>query len=326
MADFIGILLTIDAIFSWAFASLVYKFGLQKIEATQALLPRLLFVSLFTFVISLFFGNYFIFSGLNFQQLIDYFITCIISGITVTIGDLLYFHSLKKIDASRAYPLSSLSLVFVYPFAAIFFGEIITFSIMIGGIIILIGAFFLSSKDKPKNEILSSNNVNKNSNNLENKIELKQKLSEDLYIGVILALGTAFFWALAIVSFNQARILANGEVFATNFFRIISATIFISILGMFKHKYYEGFKKENRIHVKYFIYICIAGSLSLGFADSLFYKAAEINGLILTSTITASTPLIQQLASVLILKEKFRKRFLIAIILIILGNYIIIFL
>lgn len=326
MADFIGILLTIDAIFTWAFASLVYKFGLQKIEAPQALLPRLLFVTLFTFVISLFFGNYLIFTGLNFQQLIDYDIACIISGVTVTIGDLLYFHSLKKIDASRAYPLSSLSLIFVYPFAAIFFGEIITFSILIGGTIILIGGFFLSSKDKPKNEISSSNNVNENSNNQEKKIKVKQKSSEDVFIGVILALGTAFFWALAIVSFNQARILANGEVFVTNFIRIISATIFISIFGMFNHKYYKGFKKENRIHLKYYIYIGIAGSLSLGFADSLFYKAAEINGLIFTSTITASTPLIQQLASVLILKEKFRKRFLIAVILIILGNYIIIFL
>ncbi|MBA7504955.1 hypothetical protein ES706_03617 [subsurface metagenome] len=326
MADFIGILLTIDAIFTWAFASLVYKFGLQKIEAPQALLPRLLLVTLFTFAISLLFGNYLIFTGLNFQQLIDYDIACIISGVTVTIGDLLYFHSLKKIDASRAYPLSSLSLIFVYPFAAIFFGEIITFSILIGGTIILIGSFFLSSKDKPKNEISSSNNVNENSNNQEKKIKVKQKSSEDVFIGVILALGTAFFWALAIVSFNQARIIANGEVFVTNFIRIISATIFISIFGMFKHKYYKGFKKENRIHLKYYIYIGIAGSLSLGFADSLFYKAAEINGLIFTSTITASTPLIQQLASVLILKEKFRKRFLIAVILIILGNYIIIFL
>jgi len=326
MADFIGILLTIDAIFTWAFASLVYKFGLQKIEAPQALLPRLLFVTFFTFAISLFFGNYLIFTGLNFQQLIDYDIACIISGVTVTIGDLLYFHSLKKIDASRAYPLSSLSLIFVYPFAAIFFGEIITFSILIGGTIILIGSVFLSSKDKPKNEMSSLNIVNENSKNLEKKIKVKQKSSEDVFIGVILALGTAFFWALAIVSFNQARILANGEVFVTNFIRIISATIFISILGMFKHKYYKGFKKENRIHLKYYIYMGIAGALSLGFADSLFYKAAEINGLIFTSTITASTPLIQQLASVLILKEKFRKRFLMAVILIILGNYIIIFL
>ncbi len=138
-------------------------------------------------------------------------------------------------------------------------------------------------------------------------------------------MGTSFFWALAIVSFNQARIITN-DVFTTNFFRVLFAMIFIGMLGIFQRDYYSGFKKNNRKNLKYFIYIGIAGILSLGFADSLFYKAAEINGLIFTSTITASTPLIQQLASVLILKEKFRKRFLIAVILIILGNYIIIFL
>ncbi len=104
MAEFIGILLTVNAIFTWAFASLVYKFSLQKIEAPQALLPRLLLVTLSTFAISLFFGNYLTLSGLNFQKLIDYFMACIISGVTVTVGDLLYFRSLKKIDASRAYP------------------------------------------------------------------------------------------------------------------------------------------------------------------------------------------------------------------------------
>ena len=90
-------------------------------------------------------------------------------------------------------------------------------------------------------------------------------------------------------------------------------------------RYYAGFKKENREDLKYYFYIGIAGSLSLGLADSLFYKAPEINGLILTSTITASTPVVQQAMSIAILKEKFRKRFLLAVFLIILGNYIILF-
>jgi len=324
MAEFIGFLLTLDAILTWAFASLVYKFSLQKIEAPQVVLPRLIFVVLFTFLVSLILGNYIFLNELNFQNLFNYIIACIISGVSVTIGDLLYFHSFKKIDASRAYPITQLSLVFVYPFAAIFFGELITLSILIGGSLILIGGFFLSKKDKPKNDLSISNNLKKKLNKLEDEIEVEQKLSEEVFLGVIMALGTAFFWALAIVSFNQARIIAGGEVFVTNFIRILSAMTFISILGIFIHEYYRGFKKENRIYSKYFIYIGIAGSLALGFADSLFYKAAQINGLILTSTITASTPLIQQIASVFILKEKFRKRFFIAIILIILGNFIII--
>jgi drug/metabolite transporter (DMT)-like permease len=87
--------------------------------------------------------------------------------------------------------------------------------------------------------------------------------------------------------------------------------------------FYSGFKKENRGYLKYFIFIGIAGILSLGFADTLFYKAAEINGLPLTTAITINTPFVQHVFSILILKEKFRKRFLIAVGLIIVGNYII---
>jgi drug/metabolite transporter (DMT)-like permease len=108
--------------------------------------------------------------------------------------------------------------------------------------------------------------------------------------------------------------------------RIAFATIIFAIVGIFQREYYSGYKKENRGILKYFIFIGIAGSLSLGLADSLFYKAAEINGLVLISTITANTPMVQQLLSIAILKEKFRKRFILAVLLIVIGNYIILFL
>ena len=81
-----------------------------------------------------------------------------------------------------------------------------------------------------------------------------------------------------------------------------------------------------RKKIKYFIFVGLAGALSLGLADTFFYKAAEINGLVLTATFTANTPMVQQIFSILILKEKFRKRFIVAIGLIIVGNYIILFL
>jgi len=102
--------------------------------------------------------------------------------------------------------------------------------------------------------------------------------------------------------------------------------IVIGLLGLFQREYFDGFKKENRKNLKYFIYIGMGGILSLGFADTLFYKAAGINGLVLTSTFTVNTPMIQQIFAILILKEKFPKRFILAVFLIIAGNYIILFL
>ncbi len=333
MPELIGYLFTFNAIFTWAAASLIYKHHLGYTDEKTNLLFRLIIVLISTFFISILLGNYSLIIQLETDQLISYLIASVISGITVTLGDLLYFYSLRKIDASRSYPLTQLSLVIVYPLAFFFFGELITPAILIGGLLILSSVFLLSTKDKPKTSVAKiqdnlklHNNSGENPeilNNLENKLD--ETHTEKLILGVAAALGTAFFWALSIISFNQARIIAQ-DVFVTTFFRILFGLIFVVILGWFDRDYYGSFRKENRNHLKRYLYFGIAGALSLGFADSFFFIAAEINGLVLTSTFTANTPMLQLFLSVIFLKEKFRKRFLIAVILIIIGNYIIIFL
>ncbi|MFX1378349.1 MAG: GRP family sugar transporter [Promethearchaeota archaeon] len=311
MVELIGLVFIIFTIFVWALASLVYKKGLEKTQPKANLFFRLCCTSLGTFIFALIFGNYFLLNTLTNRELIDYLIACLISGLSVTLGDLLYYMSLTKIEASRTYPLVQLSLIFVIFFSVIFFGKPISVAILIGSSVMLSSVFILSSKDKSE-----KNNKNRT---------LKEKISEDLILGVLLAISTAFFWALAYISFNQAAIL-SGDVFISNFFRVIFGMVAIAILGLFRHDYYGGFKKENRTNLKYFIYIGIAGILSLGFADALYIKAGEINGLVLTSAFAINTPMVQQILSILILKEKFRKRFIIAVILIIVGNYIILFL
>ncbi|MFX0047268.1 MAG: GRP family sugar transporter [Candidatus Hermodarchaeota archaeon] len=311
MAELIGYILTLDALFTWGIASLVYKFSLGKIESKPSLLFRLIFVTCSTFLLSLILGAFSSIFMLNPQNFAEYLVACLVSGLSVTFGDLLYFISLEKIDVSRAFPLTQLSLIFVYPFAFILFGEELKISILLGGSLILLSVFFLSSKDKPMS-------INDNP-------EKEKKDTESLIIGVLFAIGAAFLWGLAIVAFNQARIISN-DVFATNFVRVFFGAILFLIIGIFQKDFYSGFKKANRKYIKYFIFIGIAGALSLGLADTLFYKAAEINGLVLTSTFTANTPMVQQILSILILKEKFRKRFIFAVGLIIIGNYIILFL
>ncbi len=311
MAELLWYVLVFDVIFTWAIASLVYKRGLEKTQPKANLFFRLCCTTLGTFIFSLIFGNYNVLGNLTKSEVVSYLIACLISGLSVTIGDLLYYMSLKKIDASRTYPLVQTSLIFVVFFSIFFFNEEITYSIFFGGALILSSVFLLSTKDKFEK--------------FEGKRSFREKISEDLILGVLLAIGTAFFWALAYVSFNQARIL-TGDVFIANFFRVGFGLITITILGIFQRDYYAGFKKENRKNLKYFVYIGIAGILSLGFADAIYIKAAEVNGLILTSTFTANTPMVQQILSILILKEKFRKRFIFAVILIVIGNYVILFL
>ena len=312
MVELIGYILTLDALFTWGIASLVYKFSLGKVESKPSLLFRLIFVSCSTFLLSLLFGTFTSIFSLNTQILIVYIIVCLISGLSVTFGDLLYFISLEKIDVSRAFPLTQLSLIFVIPFAVILFGEELKFSILIGGTLILLSVFVLSSKDKI--------------NNKENNLDMEEKMPENVILGVLFAIGAAFLWGLSIIAFNYVTKFISNDVFTTNFVRVSFGAVLFLIVGIFQKDFYSSFIKANRKKLKYFLFVGIAGALSLGLADTLFYKAADINSLVLTSTFTANTPMVQQILSILILKEKFRKRFIIAVGLIIIGNYIIIFL
>ncbi len=221
MSELIGYILTLDALFTWGIASLVYKFSLGKIESKSGLLFRLVFVSCSTFLLALIFGTFAFLPILSSQDLTSYLIACLISGLSVTIGDLLYFSSLKKIDASRAFPLTQLSLIFVYPFAFIFFGEELKLSILLGGSLVLLSAFVLSTKDRTKAN--------------EKDSEKKSQSSDKMVIGVLLAIGSAFLWGLSIVSFNQARIISS-DVFVTNFIRVFFGAIFFIILGIFSER------------------------------------------------------------------------------------------
>lgn len=310
MVDIFGLVLAVYALLTWAIASLVYKWGLGSTEPKANVFFRLCCVTIGTLIFTLIFGNIFIFSTLSAQASLDFIIACIISGLSVTVGDLLYYMALKRIDVSRAYPIIQLNLVFLYPLAFFLFGETITPAIIIGAVFILSSVFLLSMNDTPKIGT--------------KKRETKYKESEKLTQGIIISIIAAFLWALSAVSFNQARII-SGDVFSTNFFRVLFSVIIFSILGIFKRDFYGAFKKENRKYIKYFVFIGIAGMLSLGFADTLYYKAVEINGLVLTTTFTVNTPMVQNLLSVIILKEKLRKNFILAIIMIIIGNYIILF-
>ena len=310
MVDIFGLVLAVYALLTWAIASLVYKWGLGSTEPKANVFFRLCCVTIGTLIFTLIFGNIFIFSTLSAQASLDFIIACIISGLSVTVGDLLYYMALKRIDVSRAYPIIQLNLVFLYPLAFFLFGETKTPAIIIGAVFILSSVFLISMNDTPKIGT--------------KKRETKYKESEKLTQGIIISIIAAFLWALSAVSFNQARII-SGDVFSTNFFRVLFSVIIFSILGIFKRDFYGAFKKENRKYIKYFVFIGIAGMLSLGFADTLYYKAVEINGLVLTTTFTVNTPMVQNLLSVIILKEKLRKNFILAIIMIIIGNYIILF-
>ena len=177
MVDLFGLGLAIYALLTWAIASIVYKWGLGHTEPKANLFFRLCCVTIGTLIFTLIFGNIFIFSTLSAQTSLDFIIACIVSGLSVTVGDLLYYMALKKIDASRAYPIIQLNLVFILPFGYFLFGETITPAILIGAALILSSVFLLSMNDTPKDGSEKSKAPNKES----------EKLTQGIIISIIAA-------------------------------------------------------------------------------------------------------------------------------------------
>ena len=68
----------------------------------------------------------------------------ILSGVATGLSWLCYFRALQLGEASKVAPIDKLSVVFVVVFAALFLGERITVTGVMGAILIAVGAILLA--------------------------------------------------------------------------------------------------------------------------------------------------------------------------------------
>jgi transporter family protein len=130
------------ALLSAFFASLVAifgKIGISNIDTTLATTVRSLIMFLFLAGVSTYLGVFDKVKQLDQKALI--FIT--LSGIAGAFSWLFYFYALKKGPAAGVAALDRLSVVFVLILAVLFLNQAITTKVIIGGILLTIGAILL---------------------------------------------------------------------------------------------------------------------------------------------------------------------------------------
>jgi len=131
------------ALLSAFFASLVAifgKIGISNIDNTLATTVRSLVMFLFLAGVSTYLGVFDKIKQLDQKALI--FIT--LSGIAGALSWLFYFYALKKGPAAGVAALDRLSVVFVLILAILFLNQAITTKVIIGGILLTIGAILLA--------------------------------------------------------------------------------------------------------------------------------------------------------------------------------------
>ena len=199
------------------------------------------------------------------------------------IGDTSFIGSIKYIGASLATALSYTYVVFTV-FIAVIVGESLSIIHILCLIMVLVGIWICY-------------------------FEVKGKISK---LGVLLSIVTAISWSIAIISSKFAlkhispvelMVLRNGFTLI-----LLSPIILKTNISLLKGKYT----------------ICLVlGALSgIVLGIYLYYFAVKTVGVILTTIITGSSPVLTLALAYILLRERLSKRQLIGVILAIIGSYL----
>lgn len=140
----------IYALLSALFAGLVAifgKVGVRDVDSTLATMVRSVIMALTLIAIvsiKAFSGS----ESINFENLRIIsgrtWLFIALAGISGAVSWLFYFRALQLGDASRIAPIDRLSVLFVIIFGVLFLGEKLTWSVALGGLLVLAGSIIIA--------------------------------------------------------------------------------------------------------------------------------------------------------------------------------------
>lgn len=319
MVNIIGGLYCLFAVITWSIASIVYKSamgsvgleGKEKRDPIASLGVRVLIIGIFITAISMIFGDFSSFFSMNSEDGMRYLIITIILGAVTLFGDVCYFNALRYLDVSRIYPLINTQSLFTIPLAYYFFSEDIPSLMWLSSLLMIGGVLFVGGKNDSQDKGMSNIAVNTQKKN---------------YIkGIMGGIGTGFSFGVQYVLMNMLMRIAGGAL-ECNVARTDMYAIMLWIYILITKKHIPRRRTESeKIAFRDYVYTGLVGILSFGIGDSVYQLGVALNGASISIIIASSAPIFNQILSIAILKEKFRKNFLIGVICIVIGNILVIF-
>jgi drug/metabolite transporter (DMT)-like permease len=242
---------------------------------------------------------------------LNYLYITLILGLVTLFGDVCYFTALRYLDVSRIYPLINTQSLFTIPLAFYFFSETIPSLMWLSSILMICGVLFVGGKNDSQD---------KGMNNVE-----KQKQKRNFLIGILGGIGTGFSFGTQYVMMNML-IRISGTALECNVARTDMYAIMLWIYILISRKHFPRRRTESeKLAFRDYVYTGLVGILSFGIGDSVYQLGVNLNGASTSIIIGSSAPVFNQILSIGILKEKFRKNFLIGVICIVIGNILVIF-
>ncbi|WP_243679111.1 EamA family transporter [Vulcanisaeta distributa] len=196
-----------------------------------------------------------------------------LSGLlSLVIGDSLYLFSINYSGVSIAAPPVSYTYIPLTVVFAVFLGEQLTITKLLASILLIPGVYLLSRSGGSRREIK----------------------------GLFLGLGAALAWAAGQSMIKVADITGGLNPISIAFTRVAAAGIVLLVIN-----YFMGNNIAGAIRGTVRSYLPIIAVLDLGLGVALFAFSMDLIGLGLTVILTGTMPLIAQLMSSAMGREKF---------------------
>jgi drug/metabolite transporter (DMT)-like permease len=310
-----GIAMVLIAVLTWAFASIGYKLALGTKGSVErdpitSLAFRNTVVAIFLLILIPFIGNISAVFTLSSDLAIQYWIYASLAGLTDLLGHACYFNALRHLDSSRVYPFLNFQMLMTYPIAIFLLGEAVPRFLWLAALLIIIGVMFVGSPDNKDRGF--------------DKLNVEERRSHTLK-GIIFGISTGAFFALFYLSMAMENRVFQGE-FESNFTRMVISVIMIWFFLLIRPQHLPKLRTlEDKAKIKSYLLTGAFACLSAGIGDAVYQMGVRENGASVSITIASTAPLFNQLLAILILKEKFRPRFLIGVMFIVIGNILVIF-
>ena len=293
----IGEIAALGAAISWTVSAVLYKKALLQAKPVSANIVRLACTATVLLALLVALGKTEVMMTLP-QNVI---VLAIVSGVIgLGVGDTLYMMSLKDVGVARAVPITCTYPLFNLLWAVSLSGETVTFPVVLGAGIIVLGIMLLSQADQT-GEPKSQKRV--------------------LYKGLALAFATAIVWSISITMINMAvkETPDLDHALAINVVRVMAiALTFFAVSPIMDRGL--GFLKMNRKTVATLI---AGGIVALGlgwfFLSYSFVETLESRAVPISST----TPLFSTLTSIVLLHEKVTAKNALGSIIIVVGIFLI---
>ncbi len=201
-----------------------------------------------------------------------------ISGV---LGDAMYVSSLKLLGIGRAFPLSNIYPLFTVLSSALILGESITWSMLAGMVLVLMGVYLVARPPSASN------------------IQHSEALPRSaLFKGVALALAAAVLWGVASVILALGLEGMNSNI--ANSLRLPVVMLISLGIAAGRGALSTGWQLSRRA----LALVLLSGILGWGLGGTLFVAAIQLAGPSRTSIIGAASPLFSLPLGFLLLGER----------------------